>query len=159
MYLSNSLTYDLSALDLWNLGEMTCGFIVFCVPASIVVFAKIQSSTILSALKSWLSSISSKLGSSKDKSEPSTLAESNSRRDYHQLNKPSAEGQGSNDLDINSASHSHELEQFRSADEAAILRTVNFTASEDYGDHHTADEQYGRQYPWTHKPQEPQPHV
>ncbi|KAI1780981.1 hypothetical protein F4818DRAFT_397411 [Hypoxylon cercidicola] len=90
MYLSNNLTYDLSALDLWGLGEMTCGFIVFCAPASLVTFSHLSNSTTLLALKSWFTSFKSKLRSFEGKSEEpwlsSAVMESNSRTGYHQIN-------------------------------------------------------------------------
>lgn len=163
MYLSNSLTYDLSALDLWNLGEMTCGFVVFCVPASLVVFSRLRTSTIFSTLKSWFSSFSSKLGSEKSKGDPSwpssALVESNAKGDYRQINKTGPSPRATNNGDIASVSHPLELQQLQPAsDEVAILRTVDFTTWEGYGENHTADEQYGRQHPWTYKLQE-QPHV
>ncbi|KAI1384281.1 uncharacterized protein F4822DRAFT_434219 [Hypoxylon trugodes] len=76
MYSSNNLTYDLSSLDLWNFGEMTCGFIVLCVPSSIIVYTR---------FKSWLGSIPSNErdieGKNKDPYDSSTLTGSSSTRE------------------------------------------------------------------------------
>ncbi|KAI0386376.1 hypothetical protein F5Y04DRAFT_121175 [Hypomontagnella monticulosa] len=163
LYLSNSLTYDLSALDLWNLGEMTCGFIIFCAPSTLVAYSRVSNIMIFPALKSWFSSFSSKSRSEKGKSErswpSSAFTESNAGRDYRQINGSNGGGMANAKFGHISTLPLDELQQFETTtDRAPILRTIDFTVLEGYDDQ-GCDEQYRRQHPWATEPRRYQSHV
>lgn len=143
VYTSNNPTRDFSAVGLWTLAEMSCGFVILCVPESAVVLKRIQISSIFTAVKSWLSSLSSR--SVVRKLQSSTLDSLlELKNSHHQINPPSAAHYQPDGPTIPGPSANYG---------SSIHQTVELMQ---VYDEPTADDQHGRQHPWDYKPEEPQ---
>lgn len=155
VFSSSDMTYDLDVLIFWSLGEMTCGFIVFCVPASLVVFSRFKPAEFVLALKSWVSSLSSRLRSTGGKSVATSPSENPAETEFvthfDSYNDSSPMCQIRTDITTSSTSHINAVQQARfPSEEDAIVRTVSFTAPDEH-DYDTAEDHCSRQNRWAFK--------
>jgi hypothetical protein len=152
---SEDVTYHFSAVALWGIAELTCGFLVFSIPA---VPRAVMSLTLpgwVLSIRSWAGSTSGRLRESRTSSGKSSRPRMPMLKsgEYHNIDKGTqvqlkpiadrgAGGKGEGSLAGFSSN-------------SGILRTTNFTAVETYGPHPTKDETHLQQ-PWARHEKPPQ---
>ena len=144
---SDDITYNVAPLALWALAECTCGFLVFCVPSAPKAFADGGLLTKLrSSMRSWTGGTSMK----------STTKLTTASSHYHDGSAPATRNDHYVAMDDNSIamgkvgpSESTEELQYSAAKNGAIMRTTQFTTTEDYLDSPRATNNFSRHHPWT----------
>ncbi|KAI0532707.1 hypothetical protein GGR58DRAFT_489199 [Xylaria digitata] len=145
---TDDVTYAVSAVVLWALAEMTCGFIVLGMPtAPKVLFETRLISRIKSSFKSWT-------GSNQDESKYTGVSEasksSKTANSYHKINDNGVPLRNLKSLDLSESTE--RLRDFVAKPENSIVRTTQLSTSEDYDyERQVQYDQLQRQHPWRTK--------
>ena len=151
------VTYSVSTVIMWAIGEQTSGFIVFCVPAIPKIFSNTGVSTrVASALRSLTAVFSSGSNSStKDGSSVWQQPEATIGSGAGSYHKIQADHQVPLQLLTNnnktqpSESTEHLQSRTGSAPDDAIMRTTKIVSTiRDDNGHKVAEEGHRRQHPW-----------
>ncbi|RYC59084.1 hypothetical protein CHU98_g7126 [Xylaria longipes] len=141
------VTYAVSAVILWALAEMTCGFIVLGMPTAPKVLLETRLvSRIKSSFRSWTGTNqfeSMKTGLSQTSKASSTA------KSYRKINDKDVPLQNLKSLDSESIEH---LRDFIARPKNSIVRTTQVSTTEDYDyGHRVQHDQLQRQHPWNTK--------
>ncbi|KAI1088515.1 hypothetical protein F5B19DRAFT_471047 [Rostrohypoxylon terebratum] len=158
-YKSKDTSYTFSALALWCLAEVTCGFIVFCGPSVPKTVGHLELSEIASGLRSWAGSSVRRLVSSGASSKGSMTRTTRKRskssmsqngNDYEKENAtpvPSIPAEYATNASSRSSGHGEDNLPTNEA-HLSIVRTTQFAAVEGQGSDSVAQEEHNRQHPW-----------
>ncbi|KAI0010007.1 hypothetical protein F4779DRAFT_579574 [Xylariaceae sp. FL0662B] len=145
------LTYSVSSVIMWAIGEMTAGFLVFCVPAAPKAFNNIRvTARIASAWESWISipsggtgSFVKGVGSWQPNLAGSTGPYHNIQADQLHLMNLALDPQSSFKTTDN-------LRGYFDSPTNGIVRTTQLVTTLQRDNHNmVAREEYSRQHPWT----------
>ncbi|TRX93590.1 hypothetical protein FHL15_005562 [Xylaria flabelliformis] len=144
---SLDVTYAVSAVILWALAEMTCGFIVLGMPTAPKVLLETRLvSRIKSSFRSWTGTNQS---GSKNLSLSQTSKASSTTKSYQKIYDKEIPLQDIKNLDSESTEH---LRNFKTRPANAIIRTTHLSTTEDYDyGHRVQHDQLQRQHPWRTK--------
>ncbi|ORY58510.1 uncharacterized protein BCR38DRAFT_73957 [Pseudomassariella vexata] len=156
---ANDAIYSVASVILWALAEMTCGFMVICLPTAPKLLVETGTlARLKAALRSWTSMrIGSGASSKKSHTNP---GQSSSR-----VSMPKSPGPGTLYQKIDedgvplakldrsgSASESTEgLREYPNRPVATIVRTTQFVTREDHVDDVGGNDDFHRQHPWHDK--------
>ncbi|KAI0905015.1 hypothetical protein F4823DRAFT_567155 [Ustulina deusta] len=142
---TDDVTYAVSAVVLWALAEMACGFIVLGMPTAPKVLLETRlMSKIKSSFRSWTES---KQDQSKKLGLSQTSKSSNPAKPYKKMNENGVHLQNLKSLDL-SESTEH-LRDLITGSENSIIRTTQLSTTEDYDyEHQVQYDQLQRQHPW-----------
>ncbi|KAI0412036.1 hypothetical protein F5X98DRAFT_30740 [Xylaria grammica] len=145
---SDDVTYAVSAVVLWALAEMTCGFVVVGMPTAPKILLETRLiSRIKSSFRSWT-------GSNQDESKNTGLSHtsksSNTANSYRKISDRGVPLRNLKSLD--SSESTERLRDFVTKPENSIVRTTQVSTSEDYDyERQVQHEQLQRQHPWRMK--------
>ncbi|KAI1419417.1 hypothetical protein F5Y12DRAFT_778033 [Xylaria sp. FL1777] len=145
---TDDVTYAVSAVVLWALAEMTCGFIVLGMPTAPKVLLETRlMSKIQSSLRSWTGS---KQDEPKKAEQSQTSKSSNATNSYQKINEKGILLRNMKSLD--SSESTERLRDFTAGPENVIVRTTQLSTREDYDyEHQVQYDQLQRQHPWRSK--------
>lgn len=144
------VTYKVSAVVLWALAEMTCGFIVLGMPTAPKVLLETQlMSKIKSSFRSWT-------GTNQNESKNTGLSHtskssksSNTAKAYLKIDDKGMPLRNLKSLDSESTEH---LRDITVRPENSIVRTTQLSTTEDYDyERQVQHDQLQRQHPWRTK--------
>ncbi|KAI1128974.1 hypothetical protein F5Y10DRAFT_264589 [Nemania abortiva] len=144
---SADVTYKVSAVILWALAEMTCGFIVLGMPtAPKVLFETQLMSKIKSSFRSWSGTNQTE---SKNSGLSQTSKSSNTAKSYRKIDDKGMPLRNLKSLDSESTEH---LRDVTIRPENSIVRTTQLSTTEDYDyERQVQYDQLQRQHPWRTK--------
>ncbi|KAI0467675.1 hypothetical protein F4859DRAFT_493251 [Xylaria cf. heliscus] len=144
---SPDVTYAVSAVILWALAEMTCGFIVLGMPTAPKVLLETRLvSRIKSSFRSWTGTNQSE---SKNIGLSQTSKASSTTKSYQRINDKGVPLRNIKSVDSESTEH---LRDFINRPENSIVRTTQVSTTEDYDyGHQVQHDQLQRQHPWRMK--------
>ncbi|TGJ81387.1 hypothetical protein E0Z10_g7367 [Xylaria hypoxylon] len=145
---TDDVTYAVSAVVLWALAEMTCGFIVLGMPTAPKVLLETR---LISRIKA---SFKSRTGSNQNESNKTGLSQaskpSNTGNLYHKIEDRGVPLRNLKSLD--SSESTERLRDFVNKPQNSIVRTTQLSTSEDYDyEHQVQYDQLQRQHPWRTK--------
>ncbi|KAI1349444.1 hypothetical protein F5Y01DRAFT_327351 [Xylaria sp. FL0043] len=145
---TDDVTYAVSAVILWALAEMTCGFIVLGLPTAPKVLLEIQLlSRLQSSFRSW---IGSKQDESKNTGLSQTSNSSNTAKSYRKISDKVIHLKNMKSSD--SSESTERLRDFVGGPKNSIVRTTQLSTTEDYDyEHQVQYDQLQRQHPWRSK--------
>ncbi|KAJ8132373.1 hypothetical protein O1611_g1251 [Lasiodiplodia mahajangana] len=141
------VTYKVSAVVLWALAEMTCGFIVLGMPtAPKVLFETRLMSKIKSSFRSWTGTNQTE---SKGTGLSQTSKSSSTTKSYRKIDDKGMPLRNLKSLDSESTEH---LRDIATRPENSIVRTTQLSTTEDYDyERQVQYDQLQRQHPWRTK--------
>ncbi|KAI0442915.1 hypothetical protein F4803DRAFT_517274 [Xylaria telfairii] len=144
---SPDVTYAVSAVILWALAEMTCGFIVLGMPTAPKVLIEMRLvSRIKSSFRSWTGTNQS---DSKNTGLSQASKASSTAKSYQKIDDKEIPLRNLKTLDSEST---EQLREFTTRPENSIIRTTQVSTTEDYDyGHQVQHDQLQRQHPWRTK--------
>ncbi|KAH8160187.1 hypothetical protein CIB48_g8066 [Xylaria polymorpha] len=144
---SPDVTYAVSAVILWALAEMTCGFIVLGMPTAPKVLIETRLvSRIKSSFRSWTGTNQS---DSKNTGLSQASKASSTAKSYQKIDDKEIPLRNLKTLDSEST---EQLREFTTRPGNSIIRTTQVSTTEDYDyDHRVQHDQLQRQHPWRTK--------
>ncbi|KAI0967186.1 hypothetical protein F4678DRAFT_254884 [Xylaria arbuscula] len=144
---TDDVTYAVSAVILWALAEMTCGFIVLGMPTAPKVLHETRLvSRIQSSFKSWTRS---KDDESKKTGLSHTSKSSSTSKSYQRIQDKIPLR---NMKSVDSSESTERLRDFISRPQNSIVRTTQLSTTEDYDyEHKVQYDQLKKQHPWQSK--------
>lgn len=146
---SDDTTYALSSLTLAAIAEMTCGFLVFCMPSAPSAFKGTMVMTRLStALRSWVHWTAKQSRQDETSTWPhDTLQTSGRNSSYKRI----GEDRGPlTDIAAGRPSDSAAMGQLEDGNaQTGIIRMTTFTVKDTYEENNAQRGQSNQQHPWT----------